>query len=122
MKKKMIKRFVAALLLGIFVFWFYYYVVERCMALYAYHLYSTKQGVDSSVKVEKQVFKDWKNGGYAITVSYSDNTEYEYQYSYKLQMNEQHPQYYISLWIIDLQARRVLSSPYEENVKYKPLD
>ena len=119
---KKVKKITGIILLIITVFLFYNYVVERCMALYAYQRYSTRQGVDPSAEAEKRVFKDWKNGGYAIFVRYSDNPEYEYQYAYKLQMDGKYPKYQMSLWIFDTETREILDPPYGESVKYKPLD
>lgn len=63
---------------------FYFYVVERALAINKFERYIKKQGISQEEIVEKHVFKNWKDGGYTVRLCLSSDEGKRYYYQYYL--------------------------------------
>lgn len=121
------KKIMIAAIIGIVfgAFLIYEYPIQRYFALKKFYNYTTTQGVDESNIKKKDVYKDWKNGGYSIIVNYWDNPDYEYAYHYYVVTHKKgEPVIYnrMLLEITDMKTSRVLDPPYDVEIRYLPLD
>ena len=64
--------------------WLYHFPIYRIFAENKYDIYSMEQGAFSSDIETKKVFKDYKQGGYFISVTYKSDPNHRYQYQYFL--------------------------------------
>ena len=64
--------------------WLYHFPIYRIFAENKYDIYSLEQGAFVSDIETKKVFKDYKQGGYFISVTYKSDPNHRYQYQYFL--------------------------------------
>lgn len=83
MKKNRI-IFVIIILSVISIGLFYYFPLQRVMAIMKFDRYIKQIEIDKSDIEEKRVFKDYKQGGYFIDVKYKSEPDYTYSYHYFL--------------------------------------
>lgn len=73
-----------SIFLILIIVWSYYFPVQRLLAERAYESYSAEQQALTSDIIAKEVYKDYKQGGYYISVVYKNNPDYRYLYHYFL--------------------------------------
>lgn len=81
---KKLKIIAVCILVIIVLAWIYYIPIQRFMAEKSFEKYSTAQGVTSEDIATKEVYKDYKQGGYFILVTYHSDPSHKYQYHYFL--------------------------------------
>lgn len=67
------------LLLGSLI---YYFPIQKSLATNAFEDYIVSQGTSMENIKSKEIFKDYKQGGYFINVIYKDDPEFMYEYTY----------------------------------------
>ena len=60
----------------------YQYPIQKSFATNAFEDYIVSQGTSLENIESKEVFKDYKQGGYFINVTYKDDPEFMYEYIY----------------------------------------
>lgn len=67
--------------------WVYYFPLQKFYAKKKYLEYATQQGVTIDDIKSMEVYKDYKQGGYYITVKYYSDPDHLYDYQYFLVRN-----------------------------------
>lgn len=81
----MLKKRLVTIFAGIFIImWIYYFPLQRLLAEKKYKEYAKQQGVSTTDIKSKDVYKDYKQGGYYITVKYHSDPAHIYDYQYYL--------------------------------------
>ena len=103
----------------------YQYPIQRLLAEKKFNEYIRAQGVDENNIASKEAFKNWKDGGYLIRVTYSDDPNYLYYYKYKPSTHKRNESIKFNrmrLEVTDIKNSMVLDPPYDGKCKYPPLD
>ena len=111
--------------ISIFLFLIYYYPLQRTLALRNFNDYIEEQGTNKENIKSLEIYKDYKLGGYKIIIYYDDNPGYQYIYNYFPLIHrkgESRKYNKMSLKITDMENSIELEPPYNDNIKYKPLD
>lgn len=123
MKKTKIILIILSIVLACFLI--YQYPIQRVLALKNFKSYISQQGIESEIIKSKEVFKNWKDGGYKIIVTLDDDPNYIYIYRYQPwthKKNEHIKFNRITLQITDIEKSMVLDPPYDGKCKYPPID
>ena len=80
-KKHMFLFILLAVLVG---GWLYYFPLQRILAEQKYKSYAAQQGISVTDIATKHTFKDYKQGGYFIIVTYHKDPVHRYKYQYFL--------------------------------------
>ena len=64
--------------------WIYYIPLQRIMAEKKYEEYAKQQGIVATDIETKEIYKDYKQGGYFISIHYCSDPHYRYRYHYFL--------------------------------------
>ena len=64
--------------------WIYYFPLQRVMVEKKYEEYSKQQGIVAADIKTKEIYKDYKQGGYFISIHYHSDPIYRYRYHYFL--------------------------------------
>ena len=86
--------------------------------------YVKAQGIDARLIGEKESYRDWKNGGYVISVKYTDDPPNRYYYNYRLWTKKsggKRKWHVISLDIINEDPWIEIDEPYEGKCLHPPL-
>lgn len=62
----------------------YQYPLQKVLAQRSFENYITKQGIASEKISSKRFFKDWKQGGYLVVVTFNDDINNKYYYHYEV--------------------------------------
>lgn len=85
MCKKKYKKIVLIIFAGILmVSWIYSFPLQRFFAQRKYQAYAKQQGFSAGDIKSKYVHKDYKQGGYYVTVEYYSDPDCLYDYQYFL--------------------------------------
>lgn len=107
------------------MFLLFYYPVQRILALKKFDDYSQLQGVDKKYIDEKNIYKNYKDGGgYIIQVHYKNDPTHKYTYRYFPITHRKHEDikfHRMDCEITNIHEDLVLDSPYDDNVKYPSL-
>ena len=76
------KKWLLGILVIIVAYGLYFYPGQRYLAEKTFGEYIAIQGVNLENIQSKRVFKDYKQNGYIIDVSYRDDPEFRYNYKY----------------------------------------
>lgn len=110
-----------AIIIG--MFFLYYYGIERILASTYFDDYLQMQGVEEENIESKELFKDWKRGGYNMKVIYSDKKDYTYYYHYFLTTkgrNEERKFHVVDFYVV--KDGCVLDEPYPSERKKQAPD
>ena len=119
------KKFMIGLIAIIALVAIYQYPVQRHLALTKFQGYINEQDVEVDNILKKEAFKDWKNGGYVIVVSFKDDVGNKYYYHYfpwTHQKGEELKFNRMLLSIVDEKNSVELYAPYEGKCKYPPIE
>lgn len=120
--RRMRKIFIGILVISCLILIFVY-PVERKLALRAYEAYRLSQGIEDTNIESKEIFKDYKNGGYKILVKYKDDRALTYRYSYYPWTHRRDENLRFNRIFLEISnPYEVLDPPYENKCKYPPLD
>ena len=103
------------------VLWLYHFPLQRIMAEIKYNEYSKLQGVVADDIATKKVYKDYKQGGYYVTVTYHSDSKYYYDYHYYLINFRRDGVKYHTMSCITHNLKNPLADSYDD-VKYKSLE
>ena len=70
------------ILIALFSYSIYFYPVQKYFAEKKLEEYMLIQGTSSAVIQSKEILKDYKIGGYTISIVYEDDPDYQYEYIY----------------------------------------
>lgn len=98
----------------------YYFPLQKSLAEKKYEDYSAKQGVVASDIKTKEVFKDYKQGGYFISVTYYSDPGHNYLYHYFLLDFSKTGPMYDTMYCDIYNMENDLVEHYD-GVQYKPL-
>lgn len=121
-KKKMILLAVGVIILGTAI---YQYPLQKKLAQRSFENYITKQGIVSEKISSKRFFKDWKQGGYLVVVTFNDDINNKYYYHYDVWTHKKGESLKfnrMTLTIIDEKNSLTLEYPWDGKCKYPPID
>lgn len=70
------------LFLGVLSYLIYFFPIQKYLAEKKFEEYIVSQGTSINNIDSKEIFKDYKSGGYFIRVIFKDNPEFTYEYTY----------------------------------------
>lgn len=118
-KKK--KLFLIRVLVMIVLAWGYQFPLYRVFAEKKYAQYAEQQGASITDVKSKDVYKDYKQGGYYITVKYHSDPDHVYDYQYYLiQRGKENTRFNIMYYhIFDMENNQLDDF---SKVVYKPIE
>lgn len=122
MKRKNLLLAVCIILLGIII---YQYPLQKALAQRSFENYISKQGIASENINSKRFFKDWKQGGYLVVVTFNDDINNKYYYHYDVWTHKKGESLKfnnMTLEITDIEKSMVLDPPYDGKCKHPPID
>lgn len=123
MKKTKIILIILSIVLACFLI--YQYPIQRVLALKKFKSYTSQQGIESEMIKSKRFFKDWKQGGYLVVVTFNDDINNKYYYHYDVWTHKKYESLKfnrMTLTIIDEKNSVTLDPPYDGKCKYPPID
>ena len=120
-KKKMILLVVGIIIFGTAI---YQYPLQKALAQRSFENYISKQGIASENINSKRFFKDWKQGGYLVVVTFNDDINNKYYYHYDVWTHKKYDSLKfnrMTLTIIDEKNSVTLDPPYDGKCKYPPI-
>lgn len=118
MKLNKLTVVIVLFLIFILCYIIYFYPFQKYMAEKTFNEYIKLQGINQKNIESKEVFKDYKQGGYIVRVVYKDDLDYTYYYKYSVNRVENLTNYKsIRLNVYDTRNSRVNS-----NMKYPPIE
>lgn len=120
----MYKKKRVLLFLLVISFLLYQYPIQKFLAQREFENYTNKQGIVSDNIRSKEIFKDWKLGGYLIVVSFNNDENNKYYYCYQPWTHKKEESFKLNtmtLDVIDEKNSILLDYPYDGKCKYPPI-
>lgn len=111
-----LKKISQILLLVICLVIIYQFPIQKRLALNKFERYIKKQGIDPSKIIEKEVYKNWKDGGYIIQVKFEDDADKTYYYHYYEELRVDRMKLTVS------NKNQMQEAPLKKKCKYPPLE
>ena len=111
-----LKKISQILLLVICLVIIYQFPVQKRLALNKFERYIKKQGIDPSKIIEKEIYKNWKDGGYIIQVKFEDDADKTYYYHYYEELRVDRMKLTVS------NKNQMQEAPLKKKCKYPPLE
>lgn len=117
------KKWILGILVIIVAYGLYFYPIQRYLAEKTFSDYIEIQGVSLENIQSKRVFKDYKQNGYMIDVSYKEDPEFRYDYKYSVDSIKDMHSYRAIRLNVYTQANNesVELSGDSKNIKYPPI-
>jgi hypothetical protein len=111
-----LKKISQILLLVICLVIIYQFPIQKRLALNKFERYIKKQGIDPSKIIEKETYKNWKDGGYIIQVKFEDDADKTYYYHYYEELRVDRMKLTVS------NKNQMQEAPLKKKCKYPPLE